>query len=160
VLKNIYITLPEFKNSYANSKPGLDLKSCRKDAGAVIKHMGPDALLGLVGGLIVLICLLFSKGSTKFGAILAAIGGILLAATSLGLAIHAAVANAMGFRGPSAYNYNWTAVGTLGLIALVLVGLMVFLAKGSRAAVLFAAIGGILLGATGLGQLIYHLLVG
>ena len=128
----------------------------------MLNHIGLNTLIGIGGLIIAIVAIAKASGlADKLSTVVGALVGVVLAATSLGLAIHAAILQWLHIPTPSPYAYDWTAIGTFGVLALVFMVILLWLCKKARAQIVFAFLGALLfVASTGLGQEIYKIVVG
>lgn len=128
----------------------------------MLHHIGLYTLIGIGGLIIAVIAVAKAKGAgDTLCAIVGAVVGLVLAATNVGRAIHAAILQGLHVPTPSPYSYDWYAIGGFALGALVLLVVVLWMGKGARAQTIFAFLGMLLfVASTGLGQVIYSIFVG
>lgn len=128
----------------------------------MLKHIGLNDLIGIVGLVVAIIAIAKAKGmADTIATIVGALVGVVLAVTNVGSAIHAVILEWLKIPTPSPYSYNYTAIGTFGVLALGLLIVVLILGKGARVAIVLAFLGALLFVAgTGLGQVLYNIIVG
>jgi hypothetical protein len=126
-------------------------------------QLGPEGAVNLLGGVIVAICFFFTSGLGKLGTLIGAVGGIFFSSSGVGTLIQNLFFHAAGAAAaPNPYNIGeWLAIGAIGFVGIILIGLPAALSKGAiRTAVIASALGGILLASSSVGQAIFTSLTG
>ncbi len=121
-------------------------------------NFGAIGLLAVLGIVCIILGVVFSDGvGRKISAVLATLGGLLLAVIGPGEALYNGLAKAFGTANPGPSVHLTSSAVLVGVAAAALMGLPFFLLHGvkTKVAILLAILGGVLLSASGPASLIY-----